>query len=190
MLGGKHRRVSDSEVRIVTAAYDWVSAMIIALLIPVIMFGLFIRVVNVDGTSMCNTLMHQDRVVLYCHISEYEYGDIVVIDRHTQDPLIKRVIGVGGDRIAIYEDGKVYRNGVALNEPYAMGETFRRGLTSELTVPEGHLFVLGDNRLVSHDSRSAEVGCVPVGDVIGKAVFRIWPLRSIGGVYGNMDEDS
>lgn len=190
MWRGKHCRVSDGEVCIVTAAYDWVGAMITALTISVIIFSLFIRVVNVDGTSMCDTLMHQDKLVLYCHGNEYEYGDIVVIDRHTQAPLIKRVIGVGGDRIMISDDGRVYRNGEELEEPYAVGATYRRGSTGDLTVPKGHLFVLGDNRVVSHDSRSAEVGFVPVGDVVGKAVLRIWPPHSFGGVYGNMEVDS
>lgn len=190
MWGCKHRKVNDAEKRAVTAAYEWVGAMITALLIPVILFSLFIRIVNVDGTSMNNTLLHNDRLVLYCHDSTYEYGDIVVIDRHVQEPLIKRVIGVGGDIIEITADGYVSRNGEILNEPYAVGLTDRRGMNEAITVPEGHLFVLGDNRSISHDSRSSEVGFVPVGDVVGKAVFRIWPLHTIGGVYGNVDTDA
>lgn len=190
MWEGKHSRKTDSEVRIVNTAYEWVSAMIVALLIPVMIFSLFIRVVNVDGTSMCDTLMNNDKLVLYCYDSDYEYGDIVVIDRHTQEPLIKRVIGIGGDRVFISDDGKVFLNGRELAEPYAIGTTARRGIVEEITVPEGHLFVLGDNRTVSHDSRAAEIGFIPVGDVIGKAVWRIWPPRSFGGVYGNLDENS
>lgn len=190
MLGGKHRRAGNHEGRVVVAVYEWVGAMIIALLIPVVIFSLFIRVVNVDGTSMCDTLMNGDKLVLYCYDSEYEYGDIVVVDRHTEEPLIKRVIGVGGDCISITDDGRVLRNGEELSEPYAVGVTARRGLKEEITVPEGYLFVLGDNRVVSHDSRAAEIGFIPTGDVIGKAVLRVWPPRSFGGVYGNMDADS
>ncbi len=188
--GGRHRKVNEAEKQAVNAAYEWVGAMITALLIPVILFSLFIRIVNVDGTSMNETLQSNDKLVLYCYDSAYEYGDIVVIDRHVQEPLIKRVIGVGGDVIEITQDGYVCRNGEVLDEPYAVGLTERRGMNEAVTVPEGHLFVLGDNRTVSHDSRSSEVGFVPVGDVVGKAVFRLWPLRAFGGVYGNMESDS
>lgn len=189
MWGGKHRKVNDTEKRAVIAAYEWVGAMITALLIPVILFSLFIRIVNVDGTSMNDTLFHNDKLILYCYDSAYECGDIVVIDRHVQEPLIKRVIGVGGDVIEITQDGHVSRNGEILEEPYAVGLTDQRGMNRAVTVPEGHLFVLGDNRAVSHDSRSDEVGFVPVSDVVGKAVFRLWPLRTIGGVYGNVESD-
>ncbi len=189
MWGGKHRRVNEAETRAVNAAYEWVGSMIIALLIPVILFSLFIRVVNVDGTSMNNTLMNNDKLVLYCYDVDYQYGDIVVVDRHTQSPLIKRVIAVGGDTIEITEDGQVRRNGKVLDEPYALGLTSRRDVEGVVTVPQGHLFVMGDNRGVSHDSRSSEVGFIQTSDVVGKAILRIWPLRAFGGVYRNVDDD-
>lgn len=188
--GGRHRKVNSMEKRAVNAAYEWVGAMITALLIPVILFALFIRVVNVEGDSMNNTLMNNDKLVLYCYDTNYEYGDIVVVDRHTQSPLIKRVIAVGGDTVEITPDKRVYRNGELLEEPYALGETERHTVIGTVTVPEGHLFVLGDNRLVSHDSRAREIGFVPVGDVVGKAILRVWPLRAFGGVYGNLDDDT
>ncbi len=188
--GGRHRKVNDFEKRAVNAAYEWVGAMITALLIPVILFSLFIRVVNVDGASMNNTLVNNDKLLLYCYDSMYEYGDIVVIDRHVQEPLIKRVIAVGGDTVEITKEGRVLRNGELLDEPYAVGLTDQRGMYEAITVPDGHLFVLGDNRSVSHDSRSQEIGFIPVGDVVGKAIFRIWPIQQFGGVYGNLESDS
>ena len=188
--GGKHSKVNSAQKRAVNAAYEWVGAMITALLIPVILFALFIRVVTVEGTSMNNTLMNNDRLVLYCYDTNYEYGDIVVIDRHTQSPLIKRVIAVGGDTVEITSDARVYRNGELLEESYTLGETERHSVIGTVTVPDGHLFVLGDNRSVSHDSRSREIGFVPVSDVVGKAILRVWPLRTFGGLYGNLDDDA
>ena len=190
MWGGKHSKVNSAQKRAVNAAYEWVGAMITALLIPVILFALFIRVVTVEGTSMNNTLMNNDRLVLYCYDTNYEYGDIVVIDRHTQSPLIKRVIAVGGDTVEITSDARVYRNGELLEESYTLGETERHSVIGTVTVPDGHLFVLGDNRSVSHDSRSREIGFVPVSDVVGKAILRVWPLRTFGGLYGNLDDDA
>jgi signal peptidase I len=111
-----------------------------------------------------------------------KHGDIVVIDRYTQEPLVKRVIAVGGDKIEILpETGEVVLNGVVLEEKYIQGKTLTRDFgTGVKTVPEGYLVVMGDNRSVSKDSRSAEVGFVNVKDVVGRAIFRFYPLERIG----------
>ncbi len=91
--------------------------------------------------------------------------------------LVKRVIGLPGDEIDIKE-GQVYRNGVALDEPYVTSETFPRRIEMPIVVPEGQVFVLGDNREVSQDGR--EFGCIDLDHVEGIAVFRIFPLNKFG----------
>ena len=130
------------------AGYDWVGAAVIALSVVAIVFTLFFRVVNVSGDSMTNTLKNGEKLLLAGAYTTPEYGDIVVIRRVGATPLIKRVIGLPGDTIFIDgNDGKVYRNGEPLNEPYVRGGTTpKRGLESAYTVPEGGIFVLGDNR--------------------------------------------
>ena len=100
--------------------------------------------------------------------------------------LIKRVIAKGGDTIAI-ADGKVYRNGEALDEPY-IKDGYTNGGIDETTVPEGTLFLMGDNRVVSIDSRSPEVGFVDEDLVIGKAVVRLFPFDEFGSIYDNLPE--
>lgn len=169
--------------------YDWVSAMIFALMVPVLLFTLFIRIVTVEGSSMDDTLQDDDHLVLLTAVETFEYGDIVVVDRYTEEPLIKRVIAVAGDTVEITGDGQVYLNGERLVEPYAKGATYPNAMGGQLRVPEGHVFVLGDNRPISKDSRSADVGLVPVEDVVGKAVCRLWPLSAIGSIYDNLPEE-
>ena len=97
------------------------------------------------------------------------------------EPLIKRVIAVGGDTLSI-EDGQVYLNGELLSEPYLNQTTPAFELSGTVTVPEGHVFVMGDNRWDSHDSRWNDIGFVEVGDIVGKVFWRIWPLSSFGAV--------
>ena len=96
----------------------------------------------------------------------------------SSDLLIKRIIGLPGDKISV-SDGVVYRNGEALVEDYTM-EGFTTGEVAEMVVPEGEMFVMGDNRTVSLDSRSEEVGCVDMEEILGKAVFRLYPFDKIG----------
>ncbi len=164
-------------------AYDWVSAMIVALVALVCLFTFLFRNASVIGDSMVPTLQDGDRLVLLDRVSDYRYGDIVVIDRYVDKPLIKRIIAVEGDRLDIC-DGRVYVNGNMLTEPYIQGETVLRDFEGPTTVPEGKVFVMGDNRSVSLDSRSVSVGFISKKDIVGKAFFRIWPWRDIGIVKG------
>lgn len=161
--------------------YEYAEAIVCAMVLLVLLFTFFFRVAGVEGGSMEPSLSENDRLILGVHFYEPSYGDVVVINRYTEDPLIKRVIAVAGDTIRIEEStGGVYRNGVLLEEPYLNGTTSPKELTGEVTVPEGYIFVMGDNRAVSKDSRSTEIGMVDVEDVVGKVIFRVWPLNKFG----------
>ncbi len=118
------------------------------------------------------------------HFDSYSRGDIVVFqppgDGAEAVPFIKRVIGIGGDRVGI-RDGTVYVNEVALDEPYVFGgRTTAPEDTTDWTVPADSVFVMGDNRNNSTDSRSSSIGPVPVANVIGRAWLRYWPLNTLG----------
>ena len=130
---------------------------------------------------MNNTLMNRDRLVLSVLPYTPERGDIVVVGRDAQEPLVKRVIGVAGDTLEIDEEQhKVRLNGELLDEPYVQYPTPAYDMTGEVAVPEGYVFVMGDHRNDSHDSRAADIGLVPVDDIVGWAAFRIWPPQRIG----------
>ena len=142
---------------------------------------LFFRPTVVSGSSMNPTLSSNDLLLLNGVSQKLGYGDIAVIRRENDTLLIKRVIGLAGDTIYINEDdGCVYRNGERLDEPYALFPTPAQQLLGEVSVPLGHIFVLGDNRVNSHDSRYNDIGMIPLDSVIGKAVYRLYPFKSAG----------
>ena len=147
-----------------------------------LVFVLFFRIVIVDGTSMNQTLLHGDYLLLLSKIfyQEPEYGDIVVISKDSFDngaPIVKRVIATEGQVVDIdFEAGIVYVDGVALDEPYTNTMTNTNGgMTFPLTVSEGCIFVMGDNRNKSKDSRYPEIGLVDEREILGKAIFLIMP---------------
>ena len=134
---------------------------------------------------MAPTLHDGDRLILMqAGYNDPQYGDIVVIDRaaHGQPPIIKRVIGRAGDEIDIdFETGQVRRNGQMLDEPYLNEPTLtRRDVEFPVTVPEGSVFVMGDNRNHSADSRTREIGMIDLRRVMGKAVYRFLPAGRAG----------
>lgn len=168
--------------RAAIAVYDWMGAVVAALIAIVVVLTYVLRVVGVDGDSMVPTLQDEDRLLLTYNSSHYAQGDIIVIDRYSEEPLIKRVIAVGGDTIEIVNT-KVYVNDVELAEPYIQGTTVARDLKGKTVVPAGYLFVMGDNRSISKDSRMEEIGLISVKDVVGKARWCIWPPASFGSIY-------
>lgn len=155
--------------------FEWISAATVALALVCVLFAVFVRQVTVDGDSMFATLKNGDRLLISDFMYQPEYGDIVVIRRDGDTPLIKRVIGLPGDTIYINPDtGIVYRNGEALKEGYVYGNvTPANGLTSEITVENGTFFVMGDNRSASLDSRS--LGCLSQDHLVGRVIFRLTP---------------
>lgn len=163
-----------------SSAFDWVGAAVIALALVSVLMMLFFRVVNVSGESMTNTLQPGERLILSGVCTSPEYGDIVVIHRDNDTPLIKRVIGLPGDKIFINDaTGIVYRNGEALDEPYTRdGYTPSMGMISAYEVPEDGIFVMGDNRRESLDSRRLK-DQIRMSDVVGVVTFRLSPFESL-----------
>lgn len=164
---------------------EWYDALAVAVAVIALVFTFAVRIVQVDGSSMYPTLQNGERVLIGTFMQP-DYGDIVVIDSYIPygKPLVKRVIGKAGDTIDIdFDAGIVYRNGQALDEPYIAEPTRTyESVDFPITVPEGCLFLMGDNRNESKDSRDAEIGCVDTRDVLGVALWRVLPLNKIGAV--------
>lgn len=163
-------------------AYEWVQALVCSVLAVVVLFTFVIRLIGVDGHSMVPTLQDGDRLLVTTSLlsGEYRYGDIVIIQKGTfadGDPIVKRVIATEGQTVDIdFANGIVYVDGEALDEPYINEPTYTdEGTEFPLTVPEGSIFVMGDNRNRSDDSRNAELGTVDTRYVIGRAVFLLFP---------------
>ena len=174
--------VEDTENERTVAVYEWVEAAIFALVCVVLVFTFLFRIVGVDGESMQTTLMDHDRLILTRLNYTPERGDIVVINRYTQEPLVKRVIAKGGDTISIdYAAGTVKVNGKVLEEDYIAEPTYL-GYDVEFpyTVPKGTVFVMGDNRNASLDSRSSYVGCIDEQDILGKVLLCFLPFSDFG----------
>ena len=176
--------------RYVSEMVDWLDAMVVTIFCIVLIFTFAFRMVGVEGTSMLETLQNGDKVVLSNLFYTPDKGDIVVISRTNQqlengespEPLIKRVIALEGDTVDLRE-GSVYVNDELIEEPYLEEGTLTEprgyyGISFPVEVPEGCVFVLGDNRGVSNDSRSADVGMVDSHYILGKAVLRVWPISS------------
>lgn len=170
----------------VESVYEWVGAAIFSLTFVVLVFTFLFRIVGVVGSSMNPTLYNGERLIIqrlgYTHVQR---GDIVIVNRYVEEPLVKRVIAVGGDRLQIDDEtGEVRINGEVIDEPYIQGITHSLGFGPlEQTVPEGCVFVMGDNRQRSKDSRYMdEVGFVDEEDLIGKAIFRFLPINKMGSV--------
>lgn len=161
--------------------YEWVQALVCAVLAVVVLFTFGVRLIGVDGPSMEPTLWNGDRLLVLNSIlcGDYQYGDIVILRKDTfmLEPIVKRVIATGGQTVDIdFSAGTVYVDGEPLREDYIAEPTFlEEGTRFPLTVPEGSIFVLGDNRNHSSDSRKASLGTVDVRYVIGKAVFLAFP---------------
>ena len=162
--------------------YEWVQSLVGSVLVVVAIFTFVIRMMGVDGHSMLNTLQHGDRLLVVNSMlyHDYNYGDIVILRKDgvfDDDPIVKRVIAVEGQTVDIdFAEGIVYVDGEALEEDYIREPTYTaEGTEFPLTVPEGSIFVMGDNRNGSSDSRDYRLGTVDTRYVIGKAAFLIFP---------------
>lgn len=162
--------------------YEWIQSLVGSVLVVVAIFTFGIRMLGVDGHSMLNTLQHGDRLMVVNPIfyHDYKYGDIVILRKtgvFDNEPIVKRVIATGGQTVDIdFSEGVVYVDGEALEEDYIREPTYTaEGTEFPMTVPEGSIFVMGDNRNGSSDSRDYRLGTVDTRYVIGKAAFLLFP---------------
>ncbi len=171
--------------------YDWFEVACFAAVVVILLFMFVGRMSTVVGSSMANTLSNGDRVLVWNFLYTPERYDIVVVQKeegyYEDELLIKRVIAKGGETVTFdFQNWKVFVDGEEVDSDFVRrieGESMERGMmpyAGTITVPEGHYFVLGDNRNESTDSRFAEVGFVKESEIIGKAVFRILPFDRIG----------
>ena len=172
-------RREGSRGRYIWSLKTTIYAMITVAAVAVLVAVLWLPVLQIYGESMQPTLFEEEFVVSIKG-SDMDTGDLVAF-YYNNKILIKRVIAQAGQWVDIDEDGTVYVDNVKINEPYlndkALGEC---DIKLPYQVPENRVFVMGDNRSVSVDSRSTTIGCVAVEQLVGKIVFRIWPLDKFG----------
>ncbi len=169
--------------------FEWVQAIVVAFVVAMFLRTFVFTMVVVDGTSMEPTLHHAERMVVSrMNNNSLKYGDVVIFrpEMSPETPYVKRVIATAGQTVSFdFESGITIVDGEPLYEPYIYDTinsdkfgTFNPYTNPEITVPDGCLFVMGDNRNNSRDSRM--IGVIETEDVIGKAIFRFWPLNRAG----------
>ena len=168
--------------RVKRAVNEWLTALMVAASLMLVIRVFLFAPYEVHGQSMSPTFEGEELLIvnlLVYDVSEPDYGDIIVFHTKENRDYIKRVIGKPGDRIAV-EGGRVIRNGKILAEPYIKRETFAgtriKQTMPETVVPEGHLFVLGDNRSNSRDSR--DIGAIRESEVVGRADVIVAPPKA------------
>lgn len=191
----KANEISEKAVKPFADALDWTGSLVYAVLFMLALNLFVFRSITVDGGSMNDTLLDKDKVIATNFLYTPDYGDIVVVQadmlqrRNTGtygEPIIKRVIGLAGDTIRFdFETGEVYRNGELLEEDYIKELTRLEefGTTSgvDYVVPDNCVYVMGDNRNNSRDSRDqVSVGYIDVDQIMGKAFVRIYPFDKFG----------
>lgn len=186
---GKKRFVTAKQNGGMSGVFDWIRCIVFAIAIVVVCLTFVFRLVDVDGTSMNDTLQTRDKVIVTNMFYTPHNNDIIVISHGAEykKPIIKRVIATPGQTVRLdYEKDRIIVDGIEIAEPYIKGTTFSGNYGNNVipeVIPEGKLFVMGDNRQVSLDSRSTEIGLIDVTDVIGKAQFVAFPFSDFGYLY-------
>lgn len=165
--------------------YEWAQALVCSVLAAVLVFAFGVRVVGVSGGSMRETLQNGDLLLVVNSplCGDYKQGDVVIAAKASfekGEPIVKRVVATGGQTVDIdFDRGLVYVDGAALEEPYIREAThLAEGMEFPLTVPKGCVFLMGDNRNGSRDSRDPDLGPVDTRCVIGRAVFLLMPGKT------------
>ena len=159
-----------------------IAILIVVAALAVLAATLWMPVLRVYGSSMAPTLQNGE-ILVSVKSQSFKPGDIIAF-YHGNKLIIKRYIAGSSDYVNIDEDGTVSVNGTPLDEPYLMEKAFgETDIELPYQVPDQRYFVMGDNRSVSIDSRSSIVGCIAVDQIVGKVVFRVWPLSAFGALH-------
>lgn len=164
--------------------YDWIQSLVSALLICMLIFAFFVRSIEIIGSSMEPTFSNGDSVIISKILYEPKQGDVVVLRKLSfqEEPIIKRVIALAGQTVDIdFDEGIVYVDDQPLDEPYTADLThLQLNFDGEITVPENCVFVMGDNRNDSLDSRYGPIGCVDERYIMGRVLLRLLPFDKFG----------
>ena len=181
------KRVQERPETETNELYDWIQCLIVALIVCVVIFSFCFRVIDVRGTSMNPTLANGDKMLVSRLFFSPHVGDIVVFKKDEYDPnkaLVKRIIAVEGQEVNMdFENGIVYIDGVPFEEDYILEPTMTKlDFIGPKKVPEGCVFVMGDNRNASYDSRLKTIGMVDSRLILGKVYYVIYPLHELRSV--------
>jgi len=173
---GKPNKGADSKMEL----HDWLQCIVMAVVFGIFIFVFVGRTIGVQGDSMRPTLHYNDRVIMSNLFYTPRNGDVIILTSPSdafREPLVKRVIAVAGQTIDInFDTGEVFVDGVVQHEPYISELTRRReDFRGPATVPDGHVFVLGDNRNFSADSRDARIGMVDTRHILGRVMIVLVP---------------
>lgn len=169
--------------------FEWTQAIAVAVVLALLINQFIFALVQVEGSSMQPTLQSKERLVITKLFYQPKAKDIIVVKSHALGKhIIKRIIALPGDTIDIHpETGDVIVNGEVLSEPYIKEKLRSIGTVYQypFEVPEGYVFVMGDNRNNSQDSRT--LGVIAFEDIVGRASFRVMPFSQFGTLYKNLD---
>ncbi len=174
-----------------TELFEWLETIALSLVGVVLIFTFLFRIVGIEGDAMLDTLQNGDHLIVFSFFYQPEVGDIVVISNPNKanQPFVRRIIAMGGQTVDIStQSGEVTVDGKTIDEPYINDLATLLPISSvafPYTVPEGTVFVMGDNRINSIDSRSRSVGAIDERYILGKAIFRLYPFHRLGGIYNN-----
>lgn len=168
----------------VTGVYDILRSVFISASILILIITFVFTMVIVDGRSMQHTLESGDKIIVTKMGYQPKDGDVIVVGKSEDGyskPIVKRVIAIEGQTLKIdFENQQVIVDGKVLDEPYISSETIEGTAEIPEVIPEGYVFVMGDNRYISMDSRYKDIGLVNVDDIVGKAVFVVFPFDRFG----------